>query len=101
MPASHGGKRPANQNPEVMLVTSGSGRGKRLADVARSCGRYMYDGLILTGQTGMLIWYPPNSETKQQHAVAGTTPNPIPSPMFSPVEVVPRVFAPVPRFAED
>lgn len=83
-------------------MSSGSGKGKRLANAARSCGRYMYHGLILTGQTGMLIWYPPHTETREYAEAGAPSPShsPSPSPIFSPVEVVPRVFAPVPRFAE-
>lgn len=74
-------------------MTIGSRSGKRLANVARSCGRYMYHGLILTGQTGMIIWYPPTGTEEHAGAVA-------PNPVFAPVETVPRMFAPVPSFAQ-
>jgi hypothetical protein len=90
-----GGNLPT-RNPEVTLMTIGTGRGKRLANVARSCGLYMYHGLLLIGQSGMHIWYTPYLDTRG-YAEADA---PNPSLMFSPVEVVPRIFTPASRFAE-
>ena len=65
----------------------------RLAGAARSCGRYMWTGLIMIGQTGLFYWYP--SPAGSEQPVTGA-----PRQAYTPVEMA-RILAPVPHFARD
>lgn len=46
----------------------------RLAGAARSCARYMWTGLILSGRAGMFVWYPSATAVERDTAAGVPTP---------------------------